>query len=47
MGLDLLHRVPDELWNEVHGIVQETGMADVQRQSALPPDWLELGEPAR
>ena len=25
----------------------ETGMADVQRQSALPPDWLELGEPAR
>ena len=23
-GLDLLDRVPDELWNEVHDIVQET-----------------------
>ena len=25
-GLDLIDRVPDELWNEVHDIVQETGM---------------------
>ena len=24
-GLDLIDRVPDELWNEVHDIVQETG----------------------
>ena len=24
-GLDLIDRVPDELWNEVCGIVQETG----------------------
>ena len=24
-GLDLLDRVPDELWMEVHDIVQETG----------------------
>ena len=23
-GLDLIDRVPDELWNKVHGIVQET-----------------------
>ena len=23
-GLDLVDRVPDELWNEVHDIVQET-----------------------
>ena len=23
-GLDLIDRVPDELWNEVHDIVQET-----------------------
>ena len=23
-GLDLIHRVPDELWNEVRDIVQET-----------------------
>ena len=24
MGLDLIYRVPDELWNEVRDIVQET-----------------------
>ena len=24
-GLDLIDRVPDELWIEVHDIVQETG----------------------
>ena len=25
-GLDLIDRLPDELWMEVHGIVQETGI---------------------
>ena len=25
-GLDLIDRMPDELWNEVHDIVQETGI---------------------
>ena len=25
-GLDLMDRVPDELWTEVHDIVQETGI---------------------
>ena len=25
-GLDLIERVPDELWNEVRDIVQETGI---------------------
>ena len=25
-GLDLIDRVPDELWNEVHDIVQEIGI---------------------
>ena len=25
-GLDLIDSVPDELWNEVHDIVQETGI---------------------
>ena len=25
-GLDLIDRVPDELWNEVHDTVQETGI---------------------
>ena len=26
--LDLIDRVPDELWTEVHDIVQETGISD-------------------
>ena len=25
-GLDLIDRVPDELWNEVHDTAQETGI---------------------
>ena len=25
-GLDLIDRVPDELWTEIHDIVQETGI---------------------
>ena len=25
-GLDLIDKVPDELWSEVHDIVQETGI---------------------
>ena len=28
-GLDLIDRVPDELWTEVHDIVQETGMKNI------------------
>ena len=28
-GLDLIDRMPDELWNEVHGIVQETGIKTI------------------
>ena len=28
-GLDLIDRVPDELWTEVHGIVQKTGIKTV------------------
>ena len=28
-GLDLIHRVPDELWIEVHDIVQETGIKTI------------------
>ena len=26
MGLDLIDRVPDELWTQVHDIIQETGI---------------------
>ena len=28
-GLDLIDRVPDELWSEVHDIVQETGIKTI------------------
>ena len=28
-GLDLIDRVPDELWNVVHDIVQETGIKTI------------------
>ena len=28
-GLDLIDRVPDKLWTEVHDIVQETGIKTI------------------
>ena len=31
-GLDLTDRVPDELWNEVRDIVQETGIRTIPRE---------------
>ena len=31
-GLDLINRVPDELWNEVHDIVQETGIKTIPKK---------------
>ena len=31
-GLDLIDRVPDELWMEVHDIVQETGIKSIPQK---------------
>ena len=31
-GLHLIDRVPDELWNEVHDIVQETGIKTISME---------------
>ena len=31
-GLDLIDRVPDELWMEVHNTVQETGIKTIPRK---------------
>ena len=31
-GLDLIDRVPDELWMEVRDIVQETGMKTISKK---------------
>ena len=32
-GLDLIDRVPDELWNEVRDIVQETGIKTISKKN--------------
>ena len=32
-GLDLIDRVPDELWTEVHDIVQETGIQTIPKKN--------------
>ena len=32
-GLDLIDRVPDELWTEVHEIVQETGIKTIPKKN--------------
>ena len=31
-GLDLIDRVPDQLWNEVRDIVQETGIKTITKK---------------
>ena len=31
-GLDLIDRVPDELWTEVHDIVQVTGIKTIPKE---------------
>ena len=40
-GLDLIDRVPDELWTEVHDIVQETGINNIsKRKKCKKAKWL-------
>ena len=40
-GLDLLDRVPDELWTEVHDIVQETGIKTIpMEKKCKKAKWL-------
>ena len=40
-GLDLIDRVPDELWNEVHDIVQETGIKTILMENKCKKaNWL-------
>ena len=31
-GLDLINKIPDELWTEVHDIVQETGIKTIPKK---------------
>ena len=40
-GLDLIDRVPDELWIEVHDIVQETGIKTIpMKKKCKKAKWL-------
>ena len=40
-GLNLIDRVPDELWNEVHDIVQETGIKTIpMEKKCKKAKWL-------
>ena len=40
-GLDLIDRVPHELWNEVHDIVQETGIKTIpMEKKCKKAQWL-------
>ena len=40
-GLDLIDRVPDELWNEVHDIAQETGIKTIpMEKKCKKAKWL-------
>ena len=40
-GLDLIDRVPDELWNEVHDTVQETGIKTIpMEKKCKKAKWL-------
>ena len=39
-GLDLIDRVPDELWNEVRDIVQETGKTIPMEKKCKNAKWL-------
>ena len=41
MGLDLIDRVPDELWNEVRDTVQETGIKTIpMEKKCKKTKWL-------
>ena len=52
-GLDLIDRVPDELWNEVPGIVQETGIKTIPMEKKckkakwLPEEALQIAVKGR
>ena len=42
-GLDLIDKVPDELWNEVRDIVQETGIKTIpMEKKCKKAKWLSV-----
>ena len=52
-GLDLIHKVTEELWMEVHDIVQETGIKTIPRKKKckkakwLSEEGLQIAEKRR
>ena len=44
-GLDMIDSVPDELWTEVHDIVQETGIKTIPMESNAKKQNGCLGRP--
>ena len=44
-GLDLIDRVPDELWTEVRDIVQETGIKTIPMEKKCKKAKGYLGRP--
>ena len=43
-GLDLIDRVPDELWTEVHDIVRETGIKTIPMEKKCKKAKWQSGE---
>ena len=44
-GLDLIDRVPDGLWTEVHDIVQETGIKTIpKKKKSKKAKWLSISQ---
>ena len=40
-GLDLVHRVPEELWTEVHGIIEEVVIKTIpKKKKCKKAKWL-------
>ena len=52
-GLDLIDRVPDELWTEIYDIIQETGIKTIPKKKEckklkrLSEDILQIAEKRR
>ena len=43
-GLDLIDRVPDELWTEVHDIIKETGIKTIPMEKKCKKSKMSVGE---
>ena len=52
-GLDLIDRVPEELWTDIHDIVQEAGIKTIPKEKKckeakwLPEEALQIAEKRR